>query len=271
MLLLKDIKKEYSNFELKDINLQLEDGEILGLIGENGAGKTTLLKIILGIIVKYDGLIETDIKKEDIGIVLENIGFPILLTPSQIEIMCREIYREKWNKKIFNDYIKRFDIPEKPIKDLSTGMKKKLEIIVALSHMPKMLILDEPTNGLDPVARREILELFLEFSKDKNHTIIFSSHETKDLENISTQLVFLHKGKKILDERTQKILENYKLIECTEEDLYKINKKDIFSFLKENDLFKVITKKEIASKHLQENIILDDLMYISTKGEIMSC
>ena len=156
---IKNLKKVYDNFTLGEINLSIESGKVIGLIGENGAGKTSLIKSILNII-KIEGEIKlfnsnnlNEDTKENVGIVLDNAFFPENLSPKDIETILKSIYKN-WDTQVFQDYIKRFNLDyKKTIKNMSKGMKKKLEIACALSHHPNLLILDEPTSGLDPVLR----------------------------------------------------------------------------------------------------------------------
>ena len=159
---IKNLKKSYKdNFELGPINLNIPSGLIIGLIGENGAGKTTLLKSILNVVKINEGSIkifdkdfkkEENIIKEEIGVVLDNTFFPELLSPNDINIIMKGIYKN-FDSDLFFKYLKDFNLNSKTIiKEMSKGMRKKLEIITALSHHPKLLILDEPTSGLDPVV-----------------------------------------------------------------------------------------------------------------------
>ena len=171
----KKLRKKYKNgFELDLDELKIPSGLIVGLIGENGVGKTTFIKSILNIIKIDEGDIKIFNKnytdesiKNDIGVVLDESFFPEVLSVKDIDkIMCG-IY-SSWDSDMFYKYINEFKLQsDKPIKELSKGMKKKLEIITALSHKPKLLILDEPTSGLDPVVRSEILDLFLKFVEDE--------------------------------------------------------------------------------------------------------
>ena len=236
---IKDLSKTYDKFKLDDINLNIPKGIIVGLIGENGAGKTTLIKSILNLINIDSGNIkifgksnkESDaIIKEDIGIVLDNMFFPEILNAKDINLIMKDIYKN-WDSDLYFNYLEKFDIPlSKKIKDLSKGMRKKLEIITALVHKPKILILDEPTSGLDPVVRDEILDMFLEFIQDENNTILLSSHITSDLEHIADRIVFIDHGKLIMNENKDEILDNYGILKCKKDDFKNINKGDIISY-----------------------------------------
>ena len=173
------VKKYDEKFQLGKLDLTVPKGVIVGLIGENGAGKTTLLKAILNIIQTDEGTIKINGRdnheektKENIGVVLDNMFFPELLTAKDIELAMKGIAKN-WDTELYYNYLKEFSLPvDKPLKALSKGMRKKLEIATALSHHPDILILDEATSGLDPVIRNEILDIFLNFIQDENHTII---------------------------------------------------------------------------------------------------
>ena len=160
----------------------------------------------------------------------------------------------------------------KKIKDLSKGMRKKLEIITALVHKPKILILDEPTSGLDPVVRDEILDMFLEFIQDENNTILLSSHITSDLEHIADRIVFIDHGKLIMDEDKDEILDNYGILKCKKDDFKNINKGDIISYKKGKYEYQVLVsnKNKIKRKYKDyviDKITLDELMVLIVKGE----
>ena len=178
------------NKVLKHINLNVKPGTIMGLMGENGAGKTTTIKLILDIIKKDSGSIRilgrdctsaTTILKEEIGVVLDEVGFQECLTPFQIEHIMKDIFHS-WDSSLYDQYLQKFNLPnKKEFGKFSKGMKMKLGIAVALSHHPKLLILDEATSGLDPVMRDEILDIFNDFTRDESHAILISSHIVSDL------------------------------------------------------------------------------------------
>ena len=260
---IKDLVKVYPNsFKLGSIDLEIESGTIVGLIGENGAGKTTLIKSILNILKIDNGNIkifnkdyqkyEQDIK-EDIGVVLD-------------------IYKN-WDSELFNKYLEEFSLPKnKIIKDLSKGMKKKVEIITALSHHPKLLILDEPTSGLDPVIRSEVLDLFLKFIQDENNSILFSTHITTDLEHIADKIVFIDNGKVILDKTRDEIIDNYGILKCDSNYFKEISKEDIISYRKNKYDYEVLIKDKDKLRKKYKDVIIDkitleDLMVLMIKGE----
>lgn len=235
---LKNLTKDYGDFKLDNISLSIPKGGICGFIGQNGAGKTTTIKLILDVINKDSGEIKVfgeDMKnngtalKERIGVVYDEMAFHDFLTPKQLNKIFKNIYKN-WNEEEYFNYLKHFSLPTtKKCGDFSRGMRMKLQIAVAMSHNAELLIMDEPTSGLDPIVRSEILQIFQEYVMDENHTILFSSHITTDLEKIADEIVFINKGKIFLAGNKNDILENHKVIRCTKEDLDKINPFDIIS------------------------------------------
>jgi len=198
ILEIKNLTKRYKDFKLKNVSLELPKGMIMGFIGENGAGKTTTIKSILNIINDYTGEIKVfgldnkkydKVIKEDIGVVLDDMFFPEILNPMDINAIMKEVY-VNWDSNIYFKYLNKFSLPKNnKIKTFSKGMRKKLEIVVSLSHHPKLLILDEPTSGLDPVARNEVIDIFQDFIQNEECSILLSSHITTDLEHIADYIV----------------------------------------------------------------------------------
>lgn len=229
---IKGLSKKYKRFSLSNIDLDLPCGCIMGLIGENGAGKSTTIKLILDIIQKDSGVIKlfgedvcADSAKlrDDIGVVLDEPCFPDVLTATHINKIMKHTY-SNWSEETFFDLLKRFDIDEKKkFKSLSKGMKMKVSIAVALSHKAKLLILDEPTSGLDPVIRDEIVEIFYEFTRDPSNSILISSHIVSDLEKLCDYIAFIHKGKLLLCDEKDRLLEKYCIVRCSAEELEKFD------------------------------------------------
>ena len=280
ILEVKNLCKKYENFELKNISFNVPKGMIMGFIGENGAGKTTTIKAILDMInytgdIKIFGLNSQkhDRKiKEDIGVVLDDMFFSEILKPNDINNSMKSIYKN-WDEKMFYDYLKEFSLlPNKQIKTFSKGMKKKLEILTAISHHPKLLILDEPTSGLDPVARTEITNIFQKFIENDNCSIFLSSHITTDLERIADYITFINNGKIILSKTTNELLDNYGIVRCTEKEFRQIDKKDYITYKREKYSYDVLVenKKDFKEKYnikVIDKITLDDLMVLMIKGE----
>ena len=279
---IKNLVKRYDdNFQLGELSLDIPAGEIIGLIGENGAGKTTLIKSILDILIINNGEIKIFGKnlknkeiniKEDIGVVLDNSFFSEVLNAKDINSIMQSIYKT-WDSKLYFDYLEKFNIPiTSSIKKLSKGMKKKLEIATALAHKPKLLILDEPTSGLDPVVRNEVLDIFLKFIEDEEHTILFSTHITSDLEHIADEIVFIDNGKVLLNKSKDDILDNYGILKCSEEEFNKIDKNDCITYKKNKYNYEILVsdKEKVGKKYknmVVDKITLEELMVIMIKGE----
>lgn len=230
---IRGLCKSFKGFELKNVDLTLPSGYILGLIGENGAGKSTVIRLIMDLIKRDSGSITVlgkdnkknfSMTKEDLGVVLDYSGFPRCLNAKQINKVMRLTYKN-WDERQFSEYLERFDIPkDKQFKDYSRGMQMKLGIATALSHDPKLLILDEATNGLDPVVRDDVNGLLNEFTRDESHSVLISSHIVSDLEKLCDYIAFLHKGRLILCEEKDRLLDEFALIQCSKEDFEKIPK-----------------------------------------------
>ena len=278
---IKNLSKQYLGFNLDKISFSVPKGSIVGLIGENGAGKTTTIKAILNII-NADGSIkifgkdnQKDEKeiKENLGIVLDDSFLSEYLTAKGVNSIMKSFYKNFDAKKYFA-YLEEFKIPlNKLIKDFSSGMKMKLKIATAISHDPKLLILDEATSGLDPIVRKEILEIFRQFiNEDSNHSILLSSHITSDLEYIADYIVFIHEGKIVFNLETAELLENYGIIKCSEEDFLKLKKEDYIRYKKEKYQVEVlVANKNAILKKYKFKVIdkprLDEIMLFYVKGE----
>lgn len=225
---IKNLTKHYNGFTLDNISFSLPQGCILGLIGENGAGKSTTIRSILGSL-KYDGdirvlgePISADLKNR-IGVVLDEVGFPDKLNVRDVNAIMKNMFNN-WDNDAFLGYIKKFGLPDdKAFSDYSKGMKMKLGIAVALSHNAELLILDEPTSGLDPLVRDEIIDILNDFTRDDNHSILISSHIVSDLEKLCDYIAFLHKGKLMLCEEKDALLEQYVFINTSEEKLAELD------------------------------------------------
>lgn len=209
---LQGLTKHYKDFTLGPLDLTLPGGTICGLIGENGAGKSTTIRLILDMVQRDGGTVTILGKdsrtasvraKEEISVVLGSEGIPLCLNAVQAGKVMAGIYHN-WDAAAYAELCQKFGLPDKKqYKDYSTGMKMKLCIAVALAHHPKLLLLDEATNGLDPVVRDEVTDLLLDFARDENHSILISSHIVSDLEKLCDTIAFLHKGRLLLcEERT---------------------------------------------------------------------
>ena len=225
---IKDLCKHYPGFSLDHVNLTLPCGCIMGLVGENGAGKSTTIRLILDMIARDSGTItllgkdnreNIRLLKEDIGVVLDEVGIPACLNPKQVGKIMANTFRN-WEQAVYDSLLEKLAVPpEKPFKDFSKGMKMKLGIAIALSHRPKLLILDEATSGLDPVVRDEVLDLFSEFTREESHAVLISSHIVSDLEKICDYIAFLHRGKLLLCEEKDALKEKYGILRCSKDQL----------------------------------------------------
>lgn len=236
ILRLEHLCKDYGDFKLEDINLCIPSGCIMGLIGENGAGKSTTIKAMLELIHRDGGEVylfgkpyhETDIdRKEYIGVAMDNSCFSDELTAKEVGKIMKNIYHT-WKEEKYRAYLEKFAIPQnKAIKRFSNGMKMKLSIAVALSHDTRLLIMDEATSGLDPVVRDELLDELREFIQDEEHSVLVSSHILSDLEKICDYITYIHKGKVLFSENKDDLLEMYRIVKCSREELKQFPKEAV--------------------------------------------
>lgn len=281
ILEINGLNKKYEDFELKDISISIPKGTVVGLIGENGAGKSTTIKLILNEISRESGDIKIfgldNIKeekkiKEDIGVVLDDSFLSDYLTPNDVNKIMRSFYNN-WDEKKYFEYVQRFDLPkDKVIHEFSSGMKMKLKIITALSHNPKLLILDESTSGLDPVARSEILDIFRDFMQDENNGILMSTHITSDLEHIADYITFINKGQIVISKSRDELLEQYGIVKCTKEEFEKINKNDYLRYKYNKYEYQVLVEQKNDFKNKYGfNVIdkptIEDIMLLYIKGD----
>lgn len=203
--------KSYEGFCLQDVDLTLEGGTILGLIGENGAGKSTTIRAVLNLITVDRGEVEVfgmsyrrqeKAIKERLGVVLDDSFLSGELTARDVGLIVKGVYRS-WDEPFFFRMLQSLQLPpDKRIKKYSSGMKAKLKVAAALPHRPDLLVLDEPAAGLDPVARKEVLDLLQAFVEDPAHAVLISSHITSDQERIADRIAFIHQGRIVLSGAT---------------------------------------------------------------------
>ena len=235
---IKNLTKRYDGFTLDNISFSVPKGSIMGFIGQNGAGKSTTINTILNIIKADSGEIRVfgkdtrtaDVQiKQDIAAVFDELPFHEQLNAKALDKILRRVFK-RWNSEAFFGYLERFQLPvKKKFGQFSKGMKMKLQIAAALSHDAKLLIMDEATTGLDPVVRNEILDIFLEFLQNEDHSILMSSHITSDLEKIADSVTFIDKGRLLLTGYKDDILESHGVIKCSKEDYENIGEGDIIS------------------------------------------
>lgn len=275
---IKNVTKNYSDFKLDNISFSFPSGSILGLVGENGAGKSTTINLIMNAISRDSGTIKvlgTDneskefiLTKDDIGVVLDEAYYPEVLTPKNVNVIMKNTYKN-WDEELYFSYIKKFRLPiKKMFKDFSRGMRMKLAIAVALSHNPKLLILDEATSGLDPIVRDEILDIFNDFTRDETHSILLSSHIVSDLEKICDYIAFIHRGKLLFCEEKDRLLEEYAIVKMSKEDFKAIPSEAVKS--KKESSFGVealVLKSAISSSFVTEYTRLEDIIVFLAKGD----
>lgn len=252
ILKLENVEKHYGQFDLK-CSLELQDGCVTGLIGQNGAGKSTTFKAILGLIHVDGGKIEVlgkDVKeltkkdRENIGVVLSDSGFSGYLTVNDIIPILSSMYTT-FQKNDFQKKCRQFSIPmDKKIKEFSTGMKAKLKVLVAMSHRAKLLVLDEPTAGLDVIARDELLDMMREYMETGDVSILISSHISSDLEGLCDDLYMIHDGSIIMHEDTDRLLGDYGVLKVTEKQYDKLDKQFILKRKKENFGYTCLTDQK---------------------------
>ena len=276
---LKNVTKEYKGFTLDNISFDLPKGCIMGLVGENGAGKSTLIKIICGnVSMKNWGEIsllgEKNVEnffklRQNIGIVPDEISFPHKFKVKHVDKMMSYVF-ERWDGKAFNDYVDRFEIPRhKKFKDYSLGMKKKLGIAVALSHNAELIILDEATSGLDPVVRDDFLDILNDFTRDENHSVLFSSHIVSDLEKLCDYIAVLHKGKLIMCEEKDVLLDNYCMLRCSDEELRAVRTDAVVGKRESPYGVQAIVRREAVPGGADiGNVTIEDIFVYMVKGEI---
>ena len=253
---LKQVKKRYGDFALNDVNICLPQGCVLGLIGENGAGKSTLIRMMCGM-CKPDG--------GEVVVLGERAGRSAAFTRVKQDI---GIYTH-WDDEVFGGFMRRFTLPEdKAVRHYSRGMKMKLAIAAAMSHHAKLLLLDEATSGLDPVVRDDILDVFNEFTRQENHSVLISSHIVSDLEKICDYVVFIHKGNVILSEEKDRLLEKYALLAMERAQYDAMPKEGVRRMLDAHGTVRVLMEREYVPHGMPlERLGLEDMMLMIEKGE----
>lgn len=273
-----NVYKKYDDFCLDHVCLSVPYGSIVGLIGENGAGKTTLLKSILSTVTPDGGEISVlgepvlGVAPKEVGVVMGECFFYDHLMPQDVDKILAPIY-DTWDSGLFFSYLNQFHVPEKKqIKDLSRGMRVKLSLAAALSHRPKLLILDEATSGLDPVVRSELLDVFLDFVQDEMHAVLLSSHIVSDLEKVCDYIVYLHNGQVILHDEKDQLLSQYGRAVFSRKDTNEIAPDEMIYLLQGEFQCQAIVKnrRDFQQRHpaiLVDPISLEDFMLIIGKGE----
>ena len=268
ILELQQVSKTFSksNFALENVTFSLPYGSILGFVGENGAGKTTTIGCILNTIAKDSGMVKlfgkemTDADtnmRERIGVVYDGDNFPAYWTAAQLAKVMSVFYKQCDNI-LFQKFLKEYKLPaNQKIKQYSRGMTMKLAIAVALSHHPQLLILDEATGGLDPVVRDEMLDTFLDFVQEEDHSILLSSHITSDLEKVADYITFIHNGKLIMTVSKNDLVYNYAVMRCKENQFLALDPADIIVYRKRDFQIDVLVSDCKAMQRKYKEIVID--------------
>lgn len=274
----KNLTKEYKSFKLDNISFSVEEGKICGFIGENGAGKSTTMKLIADISKPTSGEAYvlgkniqkfTSLEKEDVAFILDELNFPESYRVYQIEKILKNIFKN-WNSELFFSFLEKYNIDKKKkCGELSKGMKVKVNLALSLSHGAKVLILDEPTNGLDPIVRDETLDLFLEHAQNGG-TVFISSHIVEDLERICDQIIFIHQGKIILDDSKSEILNLYDMFEVSMNEWNELNKEFVFKYKEEGlNCVRFMAPKGKYDIPGKTDISLNDIMIMIVRGKTL--
>lgn len=277
---LNKLEKSLGNFNLNIESLEVKEGYITGFIGKNGAGKTTTLKLIMNMLFPDKGditlwnkkMIYDEITlKQEIAYIGIDCGFPLESKLKTIKKIVSPFYKS-WDDNLYKNYITKFNLDEnKKFKDLSQGMKKQFELVMALSHKPKLLLMDEPTVNLDPVIRNEFLEILNNHMESGELSIFYSTHITSDLEKSADFLYFIDKGKIILEGEKDTILETHKLVKgplnllnAESKKLFISTTKNSFNFEGLCSNFKSVYNY-FGNEANYEKVTLDDIMLYYTR------
>ena len=275
---IRSLCKHYKGFSLDDLNLDLPYGCVLGLVGENGAGKSTTIRLIMDTLERDGGTVSvlgTDNRskefldlKEDIGVVLDETFVPEVINAKQMGKIMAGTYKN-WDQAVYDGWIRRFELPlDKKFKDYSRGMTMKLGIAAALSHHPRLLLLDEATGGLDPMVREELLEVFADFAAEEGHAVLLSSHIVSDLERICDYIAFLHKGRLVLCEEKDLLLDKYGILKCSREQLANIPQEAIHGRRVGTYGVEALVEREFMPRDaVVDRANLEDIILYMVKGE----
>lgn len=280
MISINNLTKTYGDFHLS-LSMDLPSGKVSGIVGRNGSGKTTTIKAILGLIHPDSGSVVTlgkeagrlsSEEKSMIGAAMADSGFSSYLTVNDIRVILRNMF-ERFEEDRFTDLCQKGGLPfDKQLHDFSTGMQAKLKTIVACSHQAKLLILDEPTAGLDVIARNEVLDLLRKYlAEDDERSMLISSHISTDLENICDDIYMIHNGKIVFHEDTDSLLYNYAVLKVSKSAYEKLDKQYIITTVEEPFGYSCFTgqRKFYAENYpdiVTENCSIDDMIIMMSGG-----
>lgn len=269
---IKNLKKDYQNFTLKNVNFSIPEGYVTGFIGRNGMGKTTTIKSILSLI-QYQGEIlsihgdeETKLDNQKIGVIMDD---SFLAKDWNMELVnqAMKVGYDAWDENTYWEFLEKFHIDKKlKVKELSRGMKIKLMLSIALSHNAELLILDEPTSGLDPSMREEFVEVISDYMQDDNHTVLFSTHITQDLETIADYIVFIDNGEIVLALEKEEFINYFMILKCGLESQNILDSSAILGQKKTKYNIEYLVKRdmidEIPNEYVEDEITIDKIMIL---------
>lgn len=281
MLKIKDLRKSYGTFEL-NCSMEIPAGCVTGLVGSNGAGKSTTFKSVLGLISIDGGSIEvfgkeihtwTKAEKQRMGVVLANGGFNTYLTMKDMETVLSRMY-PRFDRAMFREYCRRYQLPaDKRIKEFSTGMLTKAKILAAITHKADLLLLDEPTTGLDVLAREELLDMLRAYMEEnEERTILISSHISTDLEGLCDDLYMIDNGEIVLHEEMDVLLGQYGILKVTQSQFDAMEKQYLLRVMKESYGYRCLTREKQFYMENYPNLALekgnvDEVIAMMVKGE----
>ena len=257
---IKNLNATIGDFSLKDVNFSLEKGTIMGFIGKNGSGKTTLIKTLLNMLpstsgeVLFDNIVmygNEETVKAKIGVVFDSLIYPLNLKPTKIKRMMSPFYKT-FDDKTFDQLMNRFELdPGKRLSAYSKGMQMKFGVVMALCHNPELIILDEPTAGLDPIARADVIDLLLELMQKEERSILFSTHITSDLEKIADYITMINKGKIVFSKGKDEMLDMYTLAHIDKFDMTDVIKKELIGIKKTTFGYEGLCTKESGMQNVR--------------------
>ena len=276
----RNLSKSFEGFQLHDITFTLPKGYIMGLIGPNGSGKTTTIKLILNMlkrtsgevkILGFDNIASEQEAKRNLGVVFDSNYFSDEWKISQVEKSVSAFY-ENWNTQKFSETLKRFHIqPSKKVKELSKGMQMKLMLACAFSYDAKLLILDEPTSGLDPVSRDELLQILSEYIEDGEHSVLFSTHITGDLERAADYITYISYGELFFSGGKDEFIDSFRIVKGGCEELSTDLGKKMLGIRNFSTGFEALVKtedlKQFAHLNVEPATIDDIVVFTSKRGE----
>lgn len=269
---IKNLNKNYQNFKLKNVNFSIPEGYVTGFIGRNGMGKTTTIKSILSLI-QYQGEIlsihgdeKNQLDNQKIGVIMDD---SFLAKDWNMELVnqAMKVGYDKWEENTYWNFLEKFNIDRKlKVKELSRGMKIKLMLSIALSHNAELLILDEPTSGLDPSMREEFVEVISDYMQDDNHTVLFSTHITQDLETIADYIVFIDNGEIVLALEKEDFINYFMILKCGLESQNILDSSAILGQKKTKYNIEYLVKRdaiqEIPNEYVEDEITIDKIMIL---------